>query len=73
MVRRRDPDRHEREDQDRPNASGWSDRHVSLGALAREKNCNGVRVTDWNDMIGENRLEIFYGHRKLTETSIEVK
>ena len=56
----------------RTHPDGTTDTSVWERSLGK-KNCNGVRVADWNDMIGKNRLEIFYGDRKLTETSIEVK
>ena len=34
---------------------------------------NGMRVKDWKEQIGKTTFQIWYGNRKLTETSFEVK
>ena len=32
-----------------------------------------MRVKDWKEQIGKTTFQIWYGNRKLTETSFEVK
>jgi hypothetical protein len=56
----------------RTHPDGSTDTSLWDRALGK-KTLNGVRVLDWKDVIGKNRFEVFYGDRKLTETSIEVR